>query len=179
MEHGEASVHAVALCRRGGTAVGRIVGASKIARDITERKLTEARLSDSERQLRELIAAIPAAIYTTDAQGKITYFNQAAVELAGRTPAIGSDDWCVTWKLYHPDGRPLPHEQCPMAIALKEGRASATPKSLQNDRWDSGSHYSIPDSASRRHRQDHRGNQYAGGCQRAQTGRDPTARLAQ
>jgi PAS domain S-box-containing protein len=102
---------------------GKIIGASKIARDITERKLTDARLSDSERQLQELIAAIPAAIYTTDAQGKITYFNQAAVELTGRTPAIGSDDWCVTWKLYHPDGTPLPHDQCPMAIALKEGRA--------------------------------------------------------
>jgi two-component sensor histidine kinase len=31
--------------------------------------------------------------------------------------------WCVSWKLYHPDGRPLPHDECPMAIALKEGRA--------------------------------------------------------
>jgi PAS domain S-box-containing protein len=59
----------------------------------------------------------------TDAQGKITYFNQAAEEMAGRTPVIGRDDWCVTLKLYHPDGRPLPHDQCPMAIALKEGRA--------------------------------------------------------
>jgi PAS domain S-box-containing protein len=102
---------------------GRIIGASKIARDITERKLAEAKLRDSERRLQELITAIPAAIYTTDAEGRITYFNQAAVELAGRTPTIGSDEWCVTWKLYHPDGRPLPHDQCPMAIALKEGRA--------------------------------------------------------
>jgi PAS domain S-box-containing protein len=102
---------------------GRISGASKIARDITERKRSEARLRDSERQLQELIAAVPAAIYTTDAQGKVTYFNQAAVELAGRTPTIGSDEWCVTRKLYRPDGTPLPHDQCPMAIALKEGRA--------------------------------------------------------
>ena len=102
---------------------GTIIGASKIARDITERKLSDARLRDSERQLQELIAAVPAAIYTTDAQGKITYFNQAAVELAGRTPTLGSDEWCVTWKLYHPDGTPLPHDECPMAIALKEGRA--------------------------------------------------------
>jgi PAS domain S-box-containing protein len=101
---------------------GRIIGASKIARDITERKLAEAKLRDSERQLQELITAIPAAIYTTDAEGRITYFNQAAVDLAGRTPKIGSDEWCVTWKLYHPDGTPLPHDQCPMAIALKEGR---------------------------------------------------------
>jgi PAS domain S-box-containing protein len=102
---------------------GKIIGASKIARDITERKLSEARLRDSERQLQELIAAIPAAIYTTDPQGKITYFNQAAAELAGRAPTIGSDEWCVTWKLYNPDGTPLPYDQCPMAIALKEGRA--------------------------------------------------------
>ena len=29
----------------------------------------------------------------------------------------------MTWKLYWPDGTPLPHDQCPMAIALKEGRA--------------------------------------------------------
>jgi PAS domain S-box-containing protein len=101
---------------------GRVIGASKIARDITERKRADAKVRDSERQLQELITAIPAAIYTTDADGKITYFNQAAVELAGRTPTIGSDEWCVTWKLYHPDGRPLAHDQCPMAIALKEGR---------------------------------------------------------
>ncbi len=101
---------------------GRIIGASKIARDITERKEAEAKLQDSERRLKEMLAAIPAAIYTTDAQGRITYFNDKAVELAGRTPTLGTDAWCVTWKLYRPDGTPLPHDECPMAIALKEGR---------------------------------------------------------
>ena len=30
--------------------------------------------------------------------------------------------WCVTWKLFCPDGTPLRHEDCPMAIALKENR---------------------------------------------------------
>ena len=102
---------------------GRIVGASKIARDITDRKEAERKLRESEQRLTELLAAIPAAIYTTDAQGKITYFNQAAVEFSGRTPVLGSDEWCVTWKLFMPDGTPLPHDQCPMAVALKEGRA--------------------------------------------------------
>ena len=101
---------------------GRIIGASKIARDITDRKHAEAKLRDSERRLQELLAAIPAAIYTTDAGGRITYYNEAAVALAGRTPTIGTDEWCVTWKLYDPDGTPLPHDECPMAIALKEGR---------------------------------------------------------
>jgi PAS domain S-box-containing protein len=102
--------------------MGRVIGASKIARDITERKLAGRRLQESEQRLQELLDAIPAAIYTTDADGKITYFNQTAVEFVGRTPSLGSDEWCVTWKLYLPDGTPLPHDQCPMAIALKEGR---------------------------------------------------------
>jgi PAS domain S-box-containing protein len=102
---------------------GRIIGASKIARDITEKKFAERRLRDSERRLQDLLSAIPAAIYTTDAQGHITYYNEAAVEFAGRRPVLGSDQWCVTGKLFHPDGTPLPHDECPMAVALKEGRA--------------------------------------------------------
>jgi PAS domain S-box-containing protein len=102
---------------------GHIIGISKSARDISERKHAETKLRESEQRLQDLLAAIPAAIYTTDAEGRITYFNDAAVDLAGRRPVIGSDKWCVSWKLYWPDGTPLPHDQCPMAIALKEGRA--------------------------------------------------------
>jgi PAS domain S-box-containing protein len=72
--------------------------------------------------IRDLFDALPAAIYTTDAAGRITSYNQAAVEFSGRTPEIGSDRWCVTWRLYWPDGRPMAHGECPMAIALKEDR---------------------------------------------------------
>jgi two-component sensor histidine kinase len=42
--------------------------------------------------------------------------------MAGRTPQPG-DEWCVTWKLYWPDGSPLPHNECPMAVALRENRS--------------------------------------------------------
>ena len=70
-----------------------------------------------------LLEALPAALYTTDAKGRVTFFNQAAVDLSGRTPRLGTDEWCITWKLYRPDGTPLAHEDCPMAVALKEGRA--------------------------------------------------------
>ena len=101
---------------------GRITGASNISRDISERKRAEAKLKDNERQLQELLAAIPAAIYTTDTQGRITYFNEAAVELAGRRPEIGSDEWCISWKLFHPDGGPMPYDQSPMADRA-QGRA--------------------------------------------------------
>ena len=70
---------------------------------------------------RELVEALPVAIYTTDAQGRLTYFNAAATKLSGRVPELGTDKWCVTWKIFLPDGTPLPHDQCPMAIALKGG----------------------------------------------------------
>ena len=71
---------------------------------------------------REILDDLPAAIYTTDAEGRITYFNKACVDFSGRTPTLGDDLWCVTWKLYTTEGVPLPHSECPMAVALKEGR---------------------------------------------------------
>jgi PAS domain S-box-containing protein len=91
-------------------------------RDVTEPKRAQAALQESERRFREMIDALPAAIYTTDAAGRLTHFNPECIELSGRVPQLGSDQWCVTWKLYHPDGTPMPHDECPMAIALKEGR---------------------------------------------------------
>jgi PAS domain S-box-containing protein len=79
-------------------------------------------LHESERRFREMIDALPAAIYTTDAEGRLTHFNPAAVKLSGRTPELGTDQWCVTWKLFWPDGTAMRHDECPMAVALKEGR---------------------------------------------------------
>jgi PAS domain S-box-containing protein len=90
--------------------------------DITELKRTEDILRESERHLRAVIDALPVAIYTTDALGKLTHFNHTAVEFSGRTPELGTDQWCVHLRLYNPDGSYLPNDQCPMAIALKEGR---------------------------------------------------------
>jgi PAS domain S-box-containing protein len=71
--------------------------------------------------LSEMIDALPVAIYVTDAEGRLTYFNEAAATLSGRIPQLGVDQWCVTWKIFLPDGRPLPHHECPMAIALRGG----------------------------------------------------------
>jgi PAS domain S-box-containing protein len=70
-----------------------------------------------------VLQALPAAIYTTDAAGRISFYNEAAVELSGRRPQLGTDSWCVTWRLYQPDGTPMPHDECPMAVALREDRA--------------------------------------------------------
>lgn len=73
-------------------------------------------------RFRDIIEALPAAIYTTDSAGRITFYNEAAAAMWGRRPTLGDDQWCGSWKLYWPDGTPLPHDECPMAIALKTGR---------------------------------------------------------
>jgi PAS domain S-box-containing protein len=70
----------------------------------------------------EVLDELPAAVYVTNNDGVITYFNQACVDLAGRTPVVGSDKWCVTWKLFTDTGEYLPHADCPMATALRENR---------------------------------------------------------
>lgn len=113
--------HAVPMTTPGGLPGGFVQLA--VTRDITDRKRLEAATREAERRLADLIDALPSAVYTTDANGKVTYFNQACVKLAGRVPAIGTDEWCVTWRLYWPDGTPMPHATCPMAIALAENRA--------------------------------------------------------
>jgi PAS domain S-box-containing protein len=103
-------------------ASGRFRYGVRVIQDVTEAKLLEDRLRESEQHMRDLLEALPAAVYTTDATGRITFYNKAAVEMSGRTPQAG-DLWCVTWRLYNPNGTPLPHDECPMAVALKENRA--------------------------------------------------------
>jgi PAS domain-containing protein len=73
-------------------------------------------------ELQTVLATLPAPIYTTDADGWITFYNKACIDFAGRTPTLGEDRWCVTWKLYDEDGSFLPHEHCPMAVAIREKR---------------------------------------------------------
>jgi PAS domain S-box-containing protein len=71
---------------------------------------------------REILEDLPAAIYTTDCDGRITYFNRACIDFAGRIPTLGHDQWSIAWKLYTTDGNPLPHNECSMALALGERR---------------------------------------------------------
>src|SRR6476660_8382626 len=73
-------------------------------------------------QSAQILDALPVAVYATDPEGRVTYYNQAAADFWGYRPAIGETFWCGSVKLYWPDGSALPHDECPMAIALKTGR---------------------------------------------------------
>jgi two-component system, chemotaxis family, CheB/CheR fusion protein len=79
-------------------------------------------LPEHEHWWRTFANALPAAIYMTDAAGRITFYNEAAAEMWGCRPEIGKSEWCGSWKLFWPDGTPLPHDECPMAVTLKTGQ---------------------------------------------------------
>ena len=84
---------------------------------LAERPRDAAQLHD-----RSFLNALGVAVYTTDADGRITFFNEAAARLWGRRPELG-EEWCGSLRLFWPDGRPMRHDECPMAIALREDRA--------------------------------------------------------
>jgi PAS domain S-box-containing protein len=71
----------------------------------------------------EVLDELAAPIYSIDREGTLTYFNRACIRLAGRTPRVGTDRWCVTWKIFTTEGKHVPHEKCPMADVIREGHA--------------------------------------------------------
>jgi PAS domain S-box-containing protein len=73
--------------------------------------------------LTSVLNALPMAVYTTDPQGRLTFYNGEAAALWGREPEIGSSVWCGSVRLYWPDGTPMPHDKSAMATALSERRA--------------------------------------------------------
>lgn len=92
----------------------------RLVESVASHRQTKDAVVDGGRY-RNFLEALGVAVYTTDANGSITYFNEAAAELWGRRPDLG-EEWCGSWKLFWTDGRPMAHGECPMAICLKEGR---------------------------------------------------------
>jgi signal transduction histidine kinase len=93
------------------------------AADWIERIQTEADLKSSEERIRRLVSLLPAAVYTCDAEGRLTLYNRRAAALWGREPQLGETGqrFCGSIRLWTPAGAPLAHEDAPMALALRKG----------------------------------------------------------
>ena len=79
---------------------GKIVGASKVARDITERKRAEAALHASQQMLGEIINALPARVFWKDKNLIYLGCNEAFARdagFAGPKDIIGKDDYQMGW----------------------------------------------------------------------------------
>jgi PAS domain S-box-containing protein len=82
-------------------------------------------LAGSDLSFWHMLEKLPAGAYACDPEGLITYFNPYAVQLWGRAPALHDpvDRFCGSFKLFLPDGSPLAHDACWMALALQRGKA--------------------------------------------------------
>ena len=99
--------------------------------DLTERKRFEEKIQRSQERYRTLFDLVPVAVYTCNADGIIQEYNRRAVELWGGELGQNGEKprFCGSYKIYYPDGRPMPHEECPMARALRGEKL--TPKDLE------------------------------------------------
>ena len=107
---------------RGSAGAGRADPILRLVESLATRRDSSDEAAADDARYREFLEALGVAVYTTDADGKITFFNEAAAELWGRRPELG-EEWCGSFRLFWSDGSPMAHGDCPMAIALKEGRA--------------------------------------------------------
>jgi PAS domain S-box-containing protein len=89
--------------------------------DLSERKRFEEKIQRSEERYRTLFDLVPVAVYVCDADGIIQQYNRRAVELWGCEPSGDGKGprFCGSYKIYYPDGRLMPHEECPTARALR------------------------------------------------------------
>ena len=85
------------------------------------RTRTSLSVARGESQFRRLLEKLPAGAYTCDPDGLITYFNQHATRLWGRSPKLNDpvDRFCGSFKLFSMDGDPIAHSECWMAKALQ------------------------------------------------------------
>lgn len=109
---------------------GRVTGAVVVFRDISQRRALEHLRVQAQEELdrvrrrHELIlGAAGEGVYGLDADGRTTFVNRAATEILGwREEDILGQVVHDVHHHSHADGTPYPREQCPVYLALTDGR---------------------------------------------------------
>jgi PAS domain S-box-containing protein len=107
---------------------GILVGAVNCFQDITELTRARRQLREGRHVVGRVLEALPVALYTTDAEGRLTYYNKAAESLWGWAPKLGEQRWCGSFRIELPDGTDVPLDTCPMAAALENKRPQVGPE---------------------------------------------------
>jgi hypothetical protein len=75
---------------------------------------------------REFATRLATAMFITDAEGNLVFYNEPAEAVLGRAYAeageMPAESWGALFRVEDLDGRPLPLEQMPGGIALSERR---------------------------------------------------------
>jgi PAS domain S-box-containing protein len=109
---------------------GTLVGAVNCFQDVTELARARIQLREDRHVGRSFMQAIPAAMYTTDAGGKLLSFNKAAEKLWGAAPQGDGALFCGAHKVFDAAGKPLEADAYPMAVALREKHAQVGPEMI-------------------------------------------------
>jgi len=100
---------------------GKLLGFAKITRDLTDRKMAEETLKQSEQQFRLLVQGVTDyAIYMLSPEGRVSNWNQGAQRIKGYLPEeIIGQHFSI---FYTPEDRELGEPQRALEIATREGR---------------------------------------------------------
>lgn len=80
-----------------------------VAIDVTEQRVNEQRVRDSEARYRALVEDIPAIVYiaTDEPQPTTTYMSPQTLEFIGYAPEEWNSDQDLWWNMMHPDDRSM------------------------------------------------------------------------
>ncbi|MGV3719586.1 MAG: PAS domain S-box protein, partial [Actinomycetota bacterium] len=99
-------------------AAGEVTGIIGVTSDLTELKGAEAELRYQRELLRTITENADSALIMMDVEGHIEYVNPAFTRITGYTEAdISGVTLHDALHYKHPDGRPLPKEECPIVHA--------------------------------------------------------------